>query len=69
MGRKKHAVYIFSMLLTATANAASAPALNEKLIEIGKKGILEKLKDPESARFKEMSIHRGETLTAGLYYV
>ena len=68
MGRK-YAAYVCSLLMAATVHAAALTTLNEKIIEIGKKGIQEKLKDPESARFKELTVHKGETPTEGVYYV
>jgi hypothetical protein len=65
----RYALYLCGFLMTATAPAAPSRALNETLIEIGKKGIQENLKDAESARFRELTVHRGETPAEGVYYV
>lgn len=62
-------------LLTSTNLAASpnVPAgtqsTQEKIIELGKDAVRERLKDPESANFRNLNIHKGRSPVENTYYV
>ena len=67
--RLKYVICGCGLLIVATAQAAPVPTLDDKIIEIGMKGIQKKLKDPESARFRDLSVHKGDPATEGVYYL
>lgn len=57
------------LVASASAAAPGGPSLDERLGLAAKVGITKKLKDPNSAMFRSLMVHRGDAPTSGNYFV